>query len=81
LVRKKEARLTKREFSLEDGYQYDRSAPIYAELPGWETDLRAIRRREELPPEARAYVARVEELTGVHVAFTGVGPEREEFAL
>ncbi|MCD6344429.1 MAG: adenylosuccinate synthetase, partial [Anaerolineae bacterium] len=55
--------------------------PIYEELPGWESDLRAIRRREELPPEARAYVARVEELTGAPVAFTGVGPERAEFAL
>jgi len=73
--------LTKREFSLEDAYQYDRCASVYEELPGWETDLRAIRRREELPPEARAYVARVEELTSVHVAFTGVGPERAEFAL
>ena len=58
-----------------------RCAPVYEKLPGWETDLRAIRRRAELPPEARAYVARVEELTGVHVAFTGVGPERAEFAL
>ncbi len=58
-----------------------RCAPVYEELPGWETDLRAIRRREELPPEARAYIARVEELTGVHVTFTGVGPERAEFAL
>ena len=58
-----------------------RCAPVYEELPGWESDLRAIRRREELPPEARAYVARVEELTGAPVAFTGVGPERAEFAL
>ena len=58
-----------------------RCAPIYEELPGWETDLRAIRRRAELPPEAQAYVARVEELSGVHVTFTGVGPERAEFAL
>ncbi|RLC89255.1 MAG: adenylosuccinate synthase [Chloroflexi bacterium] len=58
-----------------------RCVPIYEELPGWESDLRAIRRREELPPEARAYVARVEELTGAPVAFTGVGPERAEFAL
>ena len=73
--------MTKREFSLEDGYQYDRSAPIYAELPGWETDLRAIRRRAELPPEARADVAPGEGQNRGPDAFNRVGPQPAEFTL
>ncbi len=53
--------------------------PIYETLPGWEEDLGAVRRREDLPAAARAYVARIEELTGVPVIFIGVGPAREAF--
>lgn len=53
--------------------------PIYETLPGWEEDLGAARRREDLPAAAQAYVARIEELTGVPVIFIGVGPSREAF--
>jgi len=55
--------------------------PLYEELPGWEADLHAMRRREDLPAEARAYVARIEELTQTPITFIGVGPEREAMIL
>ncbi|MDX9956054.1 MAG: adenylosuccinate synthase [Anaerolineae bacterium] len=55
--------------------------PIYEELPGWEADLRAIRRREDLPTEAQAYVARIEALVATRISFIGVGPERESLIL
>ena len=55
--------------------------PLYEELPGWEADLHAMRRREDLPAEARAYVARIEELTQTPITFIGVGPERESMIL
>lgn len=52
--------------------------PIYEELPGWQADVRAARRWDDLPPEARAYIRRVEELSGVPVRHVSVGPEREQ---
>ena len=52
--------------------------PVYADLPGWEEDITGARRREDLPPTAREYVARIEEWTGVPVTFVGVGPAREQ---
>lgn len=55
--------------------------PIYEELPGWEAGLRAIRRREDLPTEAQAYVARIEALVATRISFIGVGPERESLIL
>ena len=52
--------------------------PVYEELPGWDEDITAIRRREDLPEAAQAYVARIEEGTGVPITLIGVGPEREQ---
>ena len=55
--------------------QYD---PVYEDLPGWEGDIRSIRRWEDLPAQARAYILRIEELCGVPVRLVSVGPEREQ---
>lgn len=52
--------------------------PIYEELPGWQEDIRAARNWENLPPNARAYILRIEDLIGVQVRLVSVGPEREE---
>jgi adenylosuccinate synthase len=52
--------------------------PVYEELPGWMADISGARRRQDLPPAAREYVARVEEWVGVPVTLVGVGPGREQ---
>ena len=52
--------------------------PVYEELPGWTEDISEVRRREDLPPAAREYVARIEEWIGVPVTLISVGPEREQ---
>jgi len=52
--------------------------PVYEELPGWAGDLEGVRQRDDLPPQARAYVSFVEEATGVPVTLIGVGPGREQ---
>ncbi len=57
---------------------YGRLEPVYDELPGWETDTTGCRAWEELPPAARAYVERLEELAGVGVSHVSVGPERDQ---
>ena len=52
--------------------------PVFEELPGWQADLRNVRRWEDLPPLARDYILRIEELSGVPVQMVSVGPEREQ---
>jgi adenylosuccinate synthase len=50
----------------------------YVELPGWSEDIGETRSEEELPENARAYLAFVEEFIGVPVVMVGVGPGREQ---
>jgi adenylosuccinate synthase len=54
------------------------AVPIYEELPGWFEDISGCRTFEELPANARAYVERVEELSGARVSAIGVGPGRDQ---
>jgi adenylosuccinate synthase len=56
----------------------ERCQPIYEELPGWQTPTTNIREFEQLPPEARQYIARLEELVSCPVNLICVGPEREQ---
>jgi len=58
--------------------QLRRVRPIYETLPGWEQELRDIRRLQDLPKPARAYVERIAELVGRPVDIISVGPDREE---
>ena len=51
--------------------------PIYEYLPGWWEDISGARTFEDLPANARAYVERVEELSGARISAIGVGPGRE----
>lgn len=37
----------------------------YETLPGWQTDISAVRRWEDLPANAQAYIQRIEDLVGV----------------
>jgi adenylosuccinate synthase len=50
--------------------------PVYEDLPGWHTDITGVRRLQDLPREAQAYVERVEQLAGAPVTIVSVGPER-----
>lgn len=52
--------------------------PVCEQLPGWKEEIANARSWEELPEEARQYVQKVEELTGVPVAMVSVGPQREQ---
>jgi len=47
---------------------------------GWDDDLSAARRIADLPPQARRYVAAIEELLGVPADGVSVGAERSMFA-
>lgn len=56
----------------------DSARPIYEELPGWQDSIAGARSLSDLPPEARAYVARMEELAGCSVWGVSVGPSRAQ---
>lgn len=55
-----------------------RAEPIYEALPGWREDLSAMREFAQLPANARRYIERIEELAGVPVDLTSVGPGRDQ---
>jgi len=55
-----------------------RCQPICEELPGWQTLTTNIREYEQLPVEARQYIARLEELISCPVSLICVGPGREQ---
>lgn len=50
--------------------------PVYEEMDGWDEDISAARRWEDLPAQARAYILKIEELCEVPVRMVSVGPER-----
>ena len=52
--------------------------PVYMELPGWKEDITKCTSYEELPEEARNYVAAIEKITGVPVKFISTGPDRKQ---
>ena len=54
------------------------SEPVYETLPGWQCSTSAARRWEDLPEAARAYLHRLEELTGVPIWYVSVGTRRDQ---
>jgi len=52
--------------------------PVYEELPGWQTPTEHVRSFDDLPPQAQAFIKRVEELLECPVDLISVGPSREQ---
>ena len=52
--------------------------PIYETMPGWSETTVGAKRVDDLPANARAYIARIEELCEVPVDMISTGPDREE---
>ena len=52
--------------------------PIYETVKGWEEDTTTCTTYDALPDAAKAFIKRVEELTGVPVKIVAVGPGREQ---
>lgn len=56
----------------------DRITPIYEELAGWQQPTTAVRTFDDLPPQAQAFIKRVEQLLECPVDLISVGPSREQ---
>lgn len=52
--------------------------PVYEELPGWTEDITGCKTLDELPVNARHYVERVSQLTGIPLSIFSVGPDRTQ---
>lgn len=55
-----------------------RVEPVFIEMPGWKEDITGCRNYDELPENAKAYIAKIEELTATPVSIISVGPDREQ---
>ena len=54
-----------------------RVKPVYEEMDGWMCETSNITRMEDLPPQAKAYVDRLVELSGGKLGILSIGPARE----
>ncbi len=52
--------------------------PVYEELPGWTEDITGVRSLNELPVNARHYLERIAQLTGIPLSLFSVGPSRDQ---
>ena len=52
--------------------------PVYAELPGWKTDMTKMQSEDEFPEEFNAYLTFLEEQLGVEIKIVSVGPDRAQ---
>lgn len=58
--------------------RFAKAVPVYEELSGWKCDISGCRTFEELPREARDYVAYIEKLAKTRISIVAVGPDREQ---
>jgi adenylosuccinate synthase len=61
-----------------DHAQLSACEPVYETLPGWSAPTAGVRRYDDLPREAKSYIARLEEITGVPAAIISTGSARED---
>jgi adenylosuccinate synthase len=52
--------------------------PVYETLPGWSRPTAGVRAFDDLPSEAKRYIARLEEVSGVKVALISTGSDRAD---
>jgi adenylosuccinate synthase len=57
---------------------WENAVPVYEELPGWTEPLGETRVLDQLPANARRYVARLEAVVGVPVAMVSIGAQRDQ---
>ncbi len=58
--------------------QYEACEAIIEEMPGWSGTTAGVTDFDQLPDNAKAYIARIEQLIGVKVTILSTGPDRNE---
>lgn len=62
-------------FGLESGQDVE---PVYETLPGWKQNISGARKFDDLPANAKSYMAALEGFLGAKMDFISVGPDRAE---
>lgn len=57
---------------------YEGLEPVYETMPGWKESTFGLKKFEDLPENAKNYIKRLEEISGVRVDVISTGPDREE---
>lgn len=52
--------------------------PVYEEFDGWDDSINDARSYDELPENAKVYLKKIEEFTGVKISIVSVGPKRDQ---
>jgi adenylosuccinate synthase len=58
-----------------------RCEPVYETLPGWTDTTVGVTQLDQLPPAARNYLKRIEEVTGVPIHVVSTSPDRDHTIL
>lgn len=56
----------------------EKAKPVLKKLPGWNCDIRGIKKYEELPENCRKYIEFVEQEIGYPITMVSNGPGRED---
>lgn len=56
----------------------EKAKPVFKTLPGWNCDIRGIKKYEDLPENCRKYIEFVEEQIGYPITMVSNGPGRED---
>lgn len=51
--------------------------PEYISLPSWKEDISHMTSYDALPEKCKAYIAKIEELTGLEICMVSVGPDKD----
>ena len=61
-----------------DADSYALMEPVYEDMPGWSESTVGAKSVADLPANARAYIKRIEEVTGAPIDIISTGPDRNE---
>lgn len=61
-------------FSIEE----DEIKPVYVTLPGWQTDMTAMKSEDEFPQQFKDYIAFLEKELKTPITIVSIGPDREQ---
>lgn len=59
----------------------EKAKPVYKVLPGWKTDIRGIKKYEDLPENCRNYIEFIEKELEVPIKIVSNGPAREDIIM
>ncbi len=64
-----------------DAQDLEAVEPVYEVLPGWRSSTVGLTSFEQLPANARRYIARLEEAVGCEISLVSTGPDRNDTIL